>query len=128
MAFFLVFKPVLGFLFSFNKTMNIDPDPRIGEWLSFVLILPLGFGVAFQLPLVMLFLNRLGIVKVETFAKKWRMAILIIFVTSMFLTPADPISMIMMAGPLTVLYFLGILLSKWMPRFRRPMPEGYEPS
>ena len=128
MAFFLVFKPVLGFLFSFNKTMNIDPDPRIGEWLSFVLILPLGFGVAFQLPLVMLFLNRLGIVKVETFAKKWRMAVLIIFVTSMFLTPADPISMLMMAGPLTVLYFLGILLSKWMPRLRRPMPEGYEPS
>ena len=86
------------------------------------------FGLSFQLPLVMLFLNRLGIVKVETFTKKWRMAVLIIFVTSMFLTPADPISMLMMAGPLTVLYFLGILLSKWMPRLRRPMPEGYEPS
>ena len=41
--------------------MGIDLEPRITDWLSFVLILPLGFGIAFQLPLVMLFLERIGI-------------------------------------------------------------------
>jgi sec-independent protein translocase protein TatC len=107
--------------------MDIDPDPRIGEWLSFVLFLPLGFGIAFQLPLVMLFIHRVGFVTLEQYVKKWRIAILVIFVASMLLTPADPISMMMLAGPLTALYFLGIVLCKWMPRGRNPFSEAYEP-
>ena len=127
LAFLFVFEPVLSFLFSFNRAMEIDPDPRISEWMSFVLFLPLGFGLAFQLPLVMLFIQRLGMVSIETFIKKWRIAVLIIFGLSMFLTPADPISMLMMAIPLCCLYVLGILLCKWMPRNRNPFAEGYDP-
>ena len=60
MAFFVVMEPVLDFLFSYNRMMEIDPDPRISEWLGFVMFLPLGFGIAFQLPLVMLMLQRIG--------------------------------------------------------------------
>lgn len=127
MAFFLVFEPVLKFLFSFNQLMEIDPDPRISEWLGFVMILPLGFGVSFQLPLVMLFLNRVGIFSVEIYLAKWRIAILVIFVISMLLTPADPISMLLMAMPLTILYFSGVALCRWMPRGRNPFTEVYEP-
>jgi len=127
MAFFFVFKYVLQFLFGFNAAMQIDPDPRISEWLGFVLLLPLGFGAAFQLPLVMLFLHRIGIVSLEAYLNKWRMAILIIFIASMLLTPADPISMLMMALPMTALYFLGIGLCRWMPRNKSPFSEGYEP-
>ena len=127
LAFLFVFEPVLAFLFSFNKYMGIDPDPRISEWLSFVLFLPLGFGVAFQLPLVMLFINRLGLVSEALFLEKWRIAILVIFVISMLLTPADPISMLLMAVPLTFLYFFGVGLCRWMPRFKNRMPEGYDP-
>jgi len=120
LAFFFVFEPVLSFLFSFNDWLKIDPDPRISEWLGFVLILPLGFGVSFQLPLVMLFLERIGIFDVQAYLTKWRIAILVIFVLSMFLTPADPTSMLLMAGPLTVLYFGGILLCHFMPRSESP--------
>jgi len=127
LAFLFVFEPVLSFLFSFNRAMEIDPDPRISEWMSFVLFLPLGFGLAFQLPLIMLFIQRLGMVSIETFISKWRIAVLIIFGLSMFLTPADPISMLMMAIPLCCLYVLGILLCKWMPRNRNPFAEGYDP-
>ena len=128
MAFLFVFKPVLDFLFTFNQMMNIDPDPRISEWVGFVLFLPIGFGVAFQLPLVMLFVNRIGVLTVETMVEKWRIAILAIFVLAMVLTPADPVSMMMLAVPLTLLYFLGILLCKWMPRGRNPFnEETYEP-
>ncbi len=118
MAFFMVLEPVLDFLFYFNAKMGIDPDPRISEWLGFVLILPLGFGIAFQLPLVMLFLQRIGIFSVEVYLAKWRIAILVIAVLSMFLTPADPYSMMLMAMPLTVLYFGGILLCHYLPRKR----------
>lgn len=128
LAFFFVFDPVLDFLFSFNKMMNIDPDPRIGEWLGFVLFLPIGFGISFQLPLVMLFLNRIGIFSVEAYLDRWRIAVLVIFVLSMLLTPADPVSMMLMATPLTLLYFGGIGMCRWMPRGRNPFDEAYEPS
>jgi sec-independent protein translocase protein TatC len=126
MAFFFVFEPVLNFLFTFNKAMNIDPDPRISEWLGFVLFLPVGFGISFQLPLVMLFLHRIGIFTVESYLKKWRIAILVIFVAAMLLTPADPVSMLLMAVPLTVLYFSGVGLCAWMPRIRNPYSEAEE--
>jgi len=127
LAFFFVFGPVLDFLFSFSRSMGIDPDLRISEVISFVLFLPIGFGVAFQLPLVMLLVNRIGILSVEAYLEKWRIAILCIFVISMLLTPADPVSMMLMAVPLTGLYFLGVGLCKWMPRGRNPFDEAYEP-
>ena len=123
-----MFEPVFGFLFSFQAEMNIDFDPRIGEWISFVLVLPLGFGISFQLPLVMLFLNRIGIVRHQLYVTKWRIAILIIFVVSMVLTPADPVSMLLMAVPLCFLYVLGIGMCQWMPQGRSPFTEAYEPT
>lgn len=128
LAFFFVMEPVLNFLFAFNQSMGITPQLRINYWLSFVMYLPVGFGIAFQLPLVMLLLNRLGIFEVKAYLSKWRVAIMIIFVASMLLTPADPMSMIMLAVPLTILYFLGIGLCKWMPRNRNPFGEVYEPA
>ncbi len=124
-AFFLVFDPVLDFLLQFNRSMRIDPDPRISNWITFVLFLPIGFGIAFQLPLVMLFLNRIGLVSTQVYAEKWRIAVLVIAVLSAVLTPADPISMIAMGLPLIVLYFLGVALCYWMPPIRRP-DEIYE--
>ena len=127
MAFFVVFQYVLKFLFTFNRALDIQTDPRISEWIGFVLILPLGFGIAFQLPLVMFFLNRIGIFSIRAYLEKWRIAVLVIFVISMFLTPADPMSMILMAVPLCVLYFLGIAMAQWMPRGRNPFTEPYDP-
>ena len=127
MAFFVVMEPVLDFLFSYNRMMAIDPDPRISEWLGFVLFLPIGFGIAFQLPLVMLMLQRIGIFTTKAYLAKWRVAILVIFIIAMFLTPADPLSMLLLGGPLTVLYFLGILLCRFMPRSKNPYAESYDP-
>ncbi|HUT90969.1 MAG TPA: twin-arginine translocase subunit TatC [Thermoguttaceae bacterium] len=125
-VFFFVFRVVLRFLFTFNDWLGIGIEPRITEWLGFVLILPLGFGIAFQLPLVMLFLERIGVFDVHAYLSKWRIAILVIFVLSMLLTPADPGSMLMMAIPLTILYFGGILLCRFMPRSRSPYDEEEE--
>lgn len=128
LAYFFVFDPVLGFLLSFNETMNAEPQLRIYEWLSFFLLLPLGFGIGFQLPLVMLFLNRIGILSVEVYISQWRIAILVIAFAAMLLTPADPQSMLLLAVPLTVLYFLGILLCKYLPQRQSPFGDAYDPS
>jgi sec-independent protein translocase protein TatC len=123
LAFVFVFDPVLDFLFSFNRQMGIVPQMRISDWLSFVMFLPLGFGTAFQLPLVMLFLNRIGLVQVADYIAKWRIAIMIIFVVSMFLTPQDPLSLLLMAIPLSFLYAVGLGMCLWMPKNKNPFEE-----
>lgn len=120
-AFFVVFEPVLQFLLTFNAWLNIDPEPRISEWLNFVLILPLGFGITFQLPLVMLFLERIGVFTVQNYLNQWRIAIVVIFTLAMLFTPPDPWSMIAMAIPLSGLYFGGILLCQLLPRRTSPI-------
>jgi sec-independent protein translocase protein TatC len=121
-----VFRYVLAFLFQFYAWMNIDPDPRISNWLTFVLILPLGFGISFQLPLVMLFLERIGIFTVATYMSHWRIAVMVIFVLAMIFTPTDPWSMILLATPLTALYFLGVLMCRLMQRRATPFGEQVE--
>ena len=129
-AFYVVFHYVLDFLFQFNATMGISPDPRVNEYIGFVMLLPLGFGVAFQLPLVMLFFYRFGIISISAFLSKWRIAILVISIVSMLLTPQDPMSMALMAIPLTLLYFIGILMCRFMPGGRNPFKqdEVYDPA
>jgi sec-independent protein translocase protein TatC len=115
LAFFIVFQFVLRFLFSFNAAMGIDPDPRISEWLSFVILMPLMFGISFQLPLVMLFLERIGVFTVASYMSKWRIAVLVIAVLSMILSPGgDPMSMMLMFIPLVGLFFLGVWMCHYM--------------
>ena len=112
LAFFFVFDFVLDYLLAFNEWLGLDPDPRISEWMSFVLVLPLGFGLGFQLPLVMLFLERIGIFDAAAYASQWRIAVLVICVVSALLTPADPYSMLFLAAPLCLLYFGGVALCR----------------
>ena len=117
-AFFFVFQFVLDFLFYFNSWMNVEPDLRISEWISFALLFPLGFGISFQLPLVMFVLERVGIFTFKQYISRWRIAVLAIFVLALLLTPGDPGSMLLMAIPLTVLYFAGTFFCWLIPRKR----------
>lgn len=123
LAFFFAFTYVLRFLLWFYEIMNIDPELRISDWLSFVLMMPIGFGISFQLPLVMLFLERIGIFSISAYLSYWRMAVLVICFIAMVLTPAEPNSMLLMAIPLVFLYFGGILLCKLMPRRTTPFGD-----
>lgn len=110
---FLVVLPyVLDFLFDFSTWLEHNPQIRLNEWLSFALILPIMFGLSFQLPLIMLFLERISILKTSDYIEKRRIAVLVISFLSMILTPSDPISMILMLIPMLCLYELGIFLCK----------------
>ncbi len=115
-CFYGVFPFVLHFLLNFNKELQIHPQIRLSEWISFAVMLPVMFGISFQLPLVMLFLERISIFSVTVYREQRRMAILAIAILSAILTPADPASMLMMMFPLIVLYELGIRLCDWLPR------------
>lgn len=128
LAFFVIFELVIKFLLEFNASLGISASPRLNDYMSFALFLPLGFGVAFQLPLVMLAVERLGLIGVETFISQWRVAILIITVVAMILTPAEVMSMIGMGVPLVFLYYFGILLCKFFPRRGFAPQVGYDPN
>lgn len=123
-CFYAVFPFVLKFLLAFNASLDVDPQIRLSEWISFALVLPMMFGISFQLPLVMLFLERIQVVTAETYRTKRRMAILIISIISMLLTPADPMSMVLMMIPLFILYELGIKLCGISKGDRNPFAEA----
>lgn len=127
LAFFAVLGFVLKFLLDFNSSLSVDMEPRLSYYMNFVLLLPLGFGIAFQLPLVMLFLQRIGIFETSAYEKSWRISVLVIAFLSMVLTPADPYSMILLMIPLVLLYFLGIALCRFMPRGRGLGSAAYDP-
>lgn len=134
LAYYFAFDYMLQFLFWFHEKMGIDPYPKLSDWISTVVLMPLGFGASFQLPLVMLLLERIGVFSVDAYVAKWRISVVVIAVLSMVLTPGSDIpSMMIMFIPLTGLYFLGIWMCKHMPggsmrsplrdRFKRTKPE-----
>ena len=124
-CFYAVFPFVLKFLLSFNAMLDVNPQIRLSEWINFAVMLPVMFGVSFQLPLVMLFLERISVFEISDYREKRRMAILVIAFLSMILTPADPMSMLLMMFPLTLLYELGIILCGF--KAHKPEVEGLEP-
>ena len=113
-CFYAVLPTVLDFLLGYNTGMGLTAQIRISEWISFAVMLPLMFGISFQLPLAMLFLSKINVIQVEVFIAQWKIAVLAIAIISMVLTPTpDPMTMMMMMTPLLVLYALGIALCKW---------------
>jgi len=123
-CFYVVLPFVLNFLLGFNVKLGIVPQIRLSEWISFALMLPVMFGLSFELPVVMVLLERLQIVDVATYREKRRIAILVIAFLSMLLTPADPMSMIAMMAPLVVLYEFGIWMCRLSPANTSPFGEA----
>ena len=111
LCFFGVLPYTLQFLLQFNVWLGIEPTMRITDWMSFATILPLVFGVSFQTPLVMLFLERIGIVSAEDFRAKRKIAIVVIVAAAAILTPGpDMFSQVMLAVPMVLLYELGLIM------------------
>jgi sec-independent protein translocase protein TatC len=114
---FLVIPIAVRALLSFNEWMDLEPDLRLNEWLHFAILFPLLFGVAFQTPLVMFVLYKVGLVEVETYQNNRRIAFFGLTVMSMLFTVApDAISMLMMMIPLWGLYEVGIIMCRLAPR------------
>ena len=89
---------------------GIQPIITMSQYISLVTMLTLALGVVFQLPLVMLFVSRIGMLEAEDFIK-WRMySILIIFILAAVITPPDPFTQVMTALPMIILYEIGILI------------------
>lgn len=107
-GYFIVFPFGFDFFLGF-ATETIRPMPSMKEYLSFSAKLLLAFGLVFELPLVITFLARLGIVSVPFLKKNRKYALLLFFVGAAILTPPDVVTQIMMAMPLMVLYEISII-------------------
>ena len=107
-GYFIVFPFGFKFFLSF-ATETIQPLPSMKEYLSFSAKLLIAFGLVFELPLVLTFLSRLGIVSVAFLKKNRKYALLLFFAGAAILTPPDVVTQIMMALPLMVLYEISII-------------------
>jgi sec-independent protein translocase protein TatC len=108
----------LKFLKSF---MNIKTTPRTSTYFRFVTSLMFYIGLAFELPLVIFIMAKIGLVRASMLAKQWRMAIVIIAIIAAVITPTvDPVNMSIVMAPLIALYFLSIILAFIARRGRDP--------
>ena len=112
---YIVLSFYLTFMLGFNRLLDVPPNIQLTTWIGQATFLPLVFGISFQLPLVMLFLQRIDVFETKDYVEKWRIAVFAIAVLSMLLTPTDPTSMLAMMVPLCLLYVLGIKLCEWAP-------------
>ena len=110
---FMVIPKAIGALLWFNEWLDLEPDLRLNEWLSFAILLPLVFGICFQTPLVMLFLSKIGLMDTESFRKKRRIAWFAMAAIAAVITPVDALSMILLWVPMCGLYELGILMVRY---------------
>jgi sec-independent protein translocase protein TatC len=84
---------------------------KIGDYLSFILIMTIAFGLAFQMPLVVFFLATSGLVEIETFRKYRKIVILVIIFIAGMLAPPDLLSHLLLSGPMILLFELGLWLA-----------------
>ena len=107
-GYFVVFPWGFKFFLGFASE-TVRPLPSMKEYLSFSSKLLLAFGLVFELPLVITFLARLGLVSVDFLKKNRKYALLLFFAGAAILTPPDVVTQIMMALPLMLLYEISIL-------------------
>jgi sec-independent protein translocase protein TatC len=124
----LVIPRAIKYLLEFNDWLGMKPDLRLNEWLSFAILTPLIFGLAFQTPLVMLFLAKLRIFTVDTYRRKRRLAWFLIVIIAAIIAPSpDVISYFSLWVPMCALYELGIVLSYYATRGQDTDADVSEP-
>jgi len=125
-GYFIVFPWGFKFFLGF-ATESIRPLPSMKEYLSFSAKLLLAFGLVFELPMVLTFLARLGVVSVDFLKRNRKYAVLLFFVGAAILTPPDVVTQIMMALPLMAMYELSIVGARLFGK-KKPHEDKAEPS
>jgi len=110
-AYYVVVPYGFAFLVNFAEQV-VTVAPKINEYVGFFTKIMVGFGIAFELPVVTFFLALLGLVDDHTLKSFFKYAIILIFVLAALLTPPDVVTQLLMAIPLIILYGVSIIIAK----------------
>ncbi|MCC8180998.1 MAG: twin-arginine translocase subunit TatC [Planctomycetes bacterium] len=117
LAYFLGVPLALEFLLPFNQSLSGWKNSFTGTgYVDFVVTCCASFGLAFELPLVMLILGWFDILTPEVIREWWRAVVLIIVGVAAIMTPPDPVTQMLLAGPMLLLFLFGYWLVKWTRR------------
>ena len=113
-AFYILFPFVFKFFLELNESMYVPTVlmPAVTGYLAFSIGLLKVFGIAFQLPLVLVCLNRVGVLSKESMIKSRRYVIIAVFIVAAMLTPPDIVSQVLLALPMLFLFEISILFMK----------------
>lgn len=119
LVYYLVLPTVFDFFLSFEKgktssNLPIILEARVSEYLSLCLTIMLAFGLAFQLPVILVVLVKLGLSNSKALTKYRRLAIVVIFIIAAIITPPDIISQIILAVIMIILYELSVFACKYI--------------
>ncbi|GAB4172268.1 MAG: hypothetical protein Tsb0017_27150 [Geothermobacteraceae bacterium] len=112
-GFFFVFPQIFTFLIGFGLDGSLAPMLSMGGYLSFATKLLFAFGMVFELPIIIFFLARMGVVDHKWLAARRKYALVIGFVIGAVLTPPDVFSQTALALPFVILYEVGILVARF---------------
>lgn len=110
-CYYVVVPLAFAFLIAFGSAL-FTALPSIGEYVGFFTKILVGFGLSFELPVIIFFFAKLGLVDDKALKDFFRYAIIIIFIVAAMLTPPDVLSQFLMAAPLILLYGISILVAK----------------
>jgi len=130
MAYFVAIPAAIHFLLGYQTNVGgaqQEVIPTVGPYLTFVMQFLFGFGVSFLLPVLLMLIERAGLVTLKQLVSFQRYAILGCFAVALVLSPPDAGSMIILATPLVGLYYL-TLVAIWLTHRRRARTEVSEPA
>jgi len=126
-AYFLILPQTLKFFYEFSSEMGISNDWRIGFYISFATQFTLLFGLAFELPVVVMAIVKLGLLRYETMRTTRAYAMLAIAIAAAIITPTpDAVTLLLMALPMYLLYEACIWMAWWLSRRERRAEEEEE--
>jgi sec-independent protein translocase protein TatC len=112
-AYFIVLPLGIKFLLSFAPE-NVQPMISVANYISFATMFFLAFGMVFEVPLMVLFFTKVGLVTPAFLSKNRKYVILLIFVAAAIFTPPDIVTQVLLAAPLLVLFEFSLLLSRFV--------------
>ncbi|WP_293118165.1 twin-arginine translocase subunit TatC [Moorena sp. SIO3E8] len=133
LVYFVIFPVASEFFISFEQAagdgeLAIQLEPKVDQYLSLMIQLIFAFGLSFELPVLLTLLAKVGIVSADGLAAKRKYAIVGVFVVAAIFTPPDPISQLLLAIPIILLYEVSILLARLVEKKREEDAQSEDSS